>query len=191
MSDSSLPDNSDAIAPASLSASPSLEKPPIRTAPRRILQSAAAGDPLPTRGWTFKAPEPAQYVVPRTFGMSAILGIITALAILFGGFHFYEAHPLLYLFFGVQAIMICIAQMLYGKTPRAASAITGGLLLPVFVLASVGLFSRGRVEGALCLMIVSVPTGAFFGYITGTMAAGIFLVMDSVERFLTSRREGA
>ena len=173
------------MGPAGAGSEP-LQKPPIRTAPR-VLRPQVAVPPLAAPVWSFRAPEPAQYVVPRTFGMSAILGIITALAILFGAFHFYEAHPLLYLFFGVQAIMICIAQMLYGKTPRAASAITGGLLLPVFVLVFVGYLSRGRIEGALCLMIVSVPTGAFFGYITGTMAAGIFLVMDSVERFLTTR----
>jgi hypothetical protein len=179
-----------------------LAKPPIRTARRTIAEQRANPQqrsgpqhrgilpPTPRPGWSFHAPETAQYVVPRTFGMSAILGIITALAILFGAFHFYDAHPLLYLFFGVQAIVICVAQMLYGKTPRAASAISGGLLLPAFVLVSIGLFSRWRVEGALCLMVVSVPTGAFFGYITGTMAAGVFLVMDSAERLLTAWRGG-
>lgn len=166
------------------------EKPPIRTGRRTIPRVRQAAPPATNR-WSFRAPEPAQYVVPRTFGMSAILGIITALAVLFGAFHIYDAHPLLYLFFGVQALMICLAQMLYGKTPRAASAIAGGLLLPVFLAAFIGLFgSRRVVEGALCMMMASVPVGAFFGYITGTMAAGVFLVMDSFERLYTTRREG-
>src|SRR5262245_27533373 len=81
----------------------------------------------------FDPPVPAQYVVPKRFGMSAIIGIITALAVLFGGFRIYDADPGLYLFFGVQAIVICLAQMFYGKTPRAASAITGAIFLPLFL----------------------------------------------------------
>jgi hypothetical protein len=118
--------------------------------------------------------------------MSAILGIITALAVLFGGFQSYNAHPVLYLFFGMQAVIICLAQMLYGKAPRAASAITGGLLLPIFVIGWISLWDRRNAQGLLCLLLGSVPIGAFFGYLTGTLAAGVFLVMDAAERFLSA-----
>jgi hypothetical protein len=145
----------------------------------------------PPTMFRFEAPLPAQYVVPRRFGMSAILGIITALAILFGCFRAYEVHPVLYLFFGIQAIVICLAQMFYGQTPRAASAVAGGVILPLFIFAAAYMldpFGRVRAEEFSCLLVGSIPIGAFFGYITGTLAAGVFLVMDSVERMLASSR---
>src|SRR6266513_1959139 len=40
--------------------------------------------------------EPARYKVPQRFGMSAILGIMTALALLFGGFRLLNAEPVVY-----------------------------------------------------------------------------------------------
>jgi hypothetical protein len=143
-------------------------------------------EPSPPFGFRFDPPAPAQYVVPQRFGMSAILGIMTGLAILFGSFRITNAHPLLYLFFGVQAIVICIAQMFYGQAPRAASAIAGAMLLPAFVL--MGLMVDGRMgPSALCMMVGAAPVGAFLGYITGTMAAGVFLVMNMAEPLLKRR----
>ena len=35
---------------------------------------------------------------------------------------------------------------------------------------------------------MGVPIGAFLGYLTGTCAAGIFLVMDALEPYLQGRR---
>src|SRR6476660_7060172 len=57
--------------------------------------------------FNYQPPAPAQYIVPRRFGMSAILGIMTALAILFGCFRVLDAHPMIYLFFGMQTLVIC------------------------------------------------------------------------------------
>jgi hypothetical protein len=143
----------------------------------------------PPTAFRFESPAPAQYVVPRRFGMSAILGIITALAILFGSFRIYEVHPAMYLFFGIQSIFICLAQMFYGRSPRAASAIAGGVIMPLFIFAAayvVDPFGRIRRLDFACMLLGCIPIGAFFGYITGTLAAGVFLVMDYAERVLTS-----
>jgi putative effector of murein hydrolase len=127
--------------------------------------------------------EPAHYVVPRQFGMSALLGIMTALAVLFGAFRLSNVHPLFYLFFGVQAIVICVAQMLYGKTPRAASVIAGAILLPVFLVAAASYYDpRHRIVNSFCAIVGGFIAGAFAGYATGTLAAGIFLVMDVMEK---------
>jgi hypothetical protein len=134
------------------------------------------------------SPSPAQYVVPRRFGMSAILGIMTALSVLFGWFHWSNAPEWLYLFFGVQSLLICLAQMLYGQTPRAASSIAGAIILPIFLIAAAA-FADRRVSGGLfCMLFVSVPIGAFLGYLTGTMAAGVFLVMDAADAYFTGTR---
>jgi hypothetical protein len=139
----------------------------------------------PTPLFKFQSPAPAQYVVPKRFGMSAIFGIMTGLAVLFGFFRAYDAPPVMYLFFGVQAIVICLAQMFYGKTPRVASTVAGGILLPTFMAVGASLFNhRGGIDDVACTVIGSVPVGAFLGYLTGTLAAGVFLVMDAFEKSL-------
>ena len=34
------------------------------------------------------------------------------------------------------------------------------------------------------MLVFSIPCGAFLGYLTGTLAAGIFLVMDFLESYV-------
>jgi hypothetical protein len=145
----------------------------------------------PLLAWlTFRSPTPAQYYVPQRFGMSAILGIMTAMALLFGGLQFLNADGVVYLFFGLQAIVICVVQMFSGKSPRLASAATGAILAPLFSLhlleaADIRVHVRGwdRVFAMIVLAIPGVPIGAFLGYLTGTCAAGVFLVMETLERY--------
>ncbi len=132
--------------------------------------------------------EPAKYKVPQRFGMSAILGIMTALALLFGGFRILSAEPVVYLFFGVLTLVICVVQMFNAKSPRASSAIAGAVLAPFFAPPLFNFdFPFGfweRLFFTAALIIFGVPTGAFLGYLTGTCAAGIFLVMDYYEPYL-------
>src|SRR4051794_31494554 len=125
----------------------------------------------------FTPPAPARYMVPKRFGMSAILGIMTALAVLFGAFHVLNAPPPIYLFFGLQTLLICFAQMLGGKTPRLASSVAGAALVPVFLLPILLSEMRrwGNDDTAIAwavfyLFIVGMPIGAFLGYLTGTCA---------------------
>jgi len=137
----------------------------------------------------FQSPAPAQYRVPKRFGMSAILGIMTALALLFGAFRLLNFSPPVYLFFGVQTLVICFAQMLSGKMPRLASSIAGAILMPLFAIPLIAANSRRfGMDGFLIVLalvlIFGAPIGAFLGYLTGTCAAGIFLVMDYLEPYL-------
>jgi hypothetical protein len=126
---------------------------------------------------------PPDFVVPKTFGMSAILGIMTALAVLFGCLRWMNAFPVLYFFFGVQALAICLVQMFYGQTPRLASIIAGAIILPVFTVIAAVLNDRFN-PGFACAVVGFVPVGALLGYLTGTCAAGVFLVMDYLEPYL-------
>jgi len=144
---------------------------------------------LPSPLFSFAATQPAKYKVPQRFGMSAILGIMTALALLFGGLRLLDAEPIVYLFFGMQALAICVVQMFHGQSPRFASTVAGAIILPVFVMFAVG-FSRfgPPVLAVVCMMVMCVPVGAFTGYLTGTCAAGIFLVMDALEPYLQGQR---
>jgi hypothetical protein len=145
--------------------------------------------PLPTFSLDFLEPPP-EYVVPQRFGMSAMLGITTALAILFGCMRWLGAEPGWYLFLGAQSVVICIVQMFQGRSPRKASAVAGAIIAPLFVLGWAWLSGRNVHPAAvLCFMVVSVPLGGFVGYLNGTCAAGIFLVMDKLERYLKGQVE--
>jgi hypothetical protein len=126
---------------------------------------------------------PPDFVVPKTFGMSAILGIMTALAMLFAILRWAGAEPVFYFFFSVEALAICLAQMLYGQTPRLASIIAGAVILPTFTLLA-AFFVPDNSGALICLAIGFIPVGAVLGYLTGTCAAGIFLVMDYVEPYM-------
>ncbi len=148
--------------------------------------------PPPLFSFEFHPPAGPQYVVPQRFGLSAILGIMTALALLFGIMRWLGADPGWYLFFGAQSVVICLVQMFHGRTPRSASAVAGAILAPLFVLGWAW-FSESSAEPAavLCLMVGSVPCGGFVGYLNGTCAAGVFLVMDKLEPYLQGQRPAA
>jgi len=141
----------------------------------------------------FQSPAPAQYMVPKRFGMSAILGIMTALALLFGSFRLLNAPPPIYLFFGLQTLAICFAQMFNCKSPRLASSIAGAILVPLFGISFITAESRHLYREQFLIflavfLIFGAPIGAFLGYLTGTCAAGIFLVMDYLEPYLQGHR---
>jgi hypothetical protein len=154
------------------------------------IRTAELNRPLPLEfGFSFEVQTaPADYVVPQRFGISAILGITTALALMFGAMHWLNAEPVWYLFLGMLSIVICLVQMFNGKTPRAASAIAGAIMAPVFCLGWA--FFAPNIDDAravLCLLIFAVPCGAGLGYLTGTCAAGVFLVMDALEPYLQGK----
>jgi len=127
----------------------------------------------------------ADYVVPQRFGLSAILGMTTALAMLFGCMRWLDTEPAWYLFYGTQSVVICIVQMFQGKSPRRASAIAGAIMGPLFLLGTAWFAWGEQVEASavLCMSVMMVPCGAFLGYLNGTCAAGIFLVMDKLEQY--------
>ncbi|MDX1947553.1 MAG: hypothetical protein SFU86_19295 [Pirellulaceae bacterium] len=125
-----------------------------------------------------------EYVVPQRFGMSAIWGIMTLLCLVYGGMHWLDAWPVFYLFIAVQVLLVCGVQMVSGEAPRLASAISGAVLAPLFAFVS-ALFAPGEVVGELlCLLIPLALFGALVGYLTGTCAAGVFLIMDKLEPWL-------
>jgi hypothetical protein len=144
--------------------------------------------PPPIFKFDFQAAPPAEYMVPQRFGMSAIFGITTALALLFDIMHWLDAEPVWYLFLGAQSIIICLVQMFHGKTPRQASSVAGAIIAPLFVLGWGWLTRDTPAGGVVCLMVISVPLGAFLGYLNGTCAAGIFLVMDKFEKYMQGER---
>ena len=97
--------------------------------------------------------------------------------------HWLDAEPVYYAFFAIQSLTICIAQMLHGQTPRKASIIAGAVFLPLFMLIAANFSEQSSNDGLFCLLIPLIPCGAVLGYLVGTCAAGIFLVMDKAEAY--------
>ena len=168
-----------------------LEEPPVRVAYPYASgcdlipapQAAAAAylrEHAPVKGKT--------YVVPKRFGISAILALMTGMAFLFGFIRLLELPPAFYLFFGTMALAICIAQMAWGKVPREASIGVGAVLMPIFAIVT-GIEQQAiSFWGLPVLFAASLAWGAFSGYLMGTLAAGVFLAMEKLEPFLTRRR---
>ncbi len=136
------------------------------------------------------------YHVPPRFGMSAILGITTALALLFGLFRMVDAHPLIYLFTAILVAITCVVQMRWGRIARPASIVAGAIWLPVFILAlfiavSFTTDDRPPIAGIVCAMVFCIPLGGLFGYLAGTCAGGFFLLMELFEKYWERRTAGS
>ncbi len=131
-----------------------------------------------------------EYRVPQRFSVAEILAMMTVFAFLFGALRGFGAPAALYLFLGTQAVVVCLVQMSFGAVPRGASAVVGCVFLPLWV---VGMSFFGMVDGLGDLtatprnLPVFLAYGALLGYCTGTLAAGVFLVMRALGRLGAKR----
>lgn len=124
------------------------------------------------------------YRVPQRFSIAEILAMTTVFGLLFGGLRWFGASPILYMFLGTQALIICLVQMSFGTVPRGASTVVGCLFLPGWVWVLYALESPGlpaSFQGSWSDIPYVVLFGGLLGYCTGAMAAGVFLVMDILE----------
>lgn len=137
--------------------------------------------------WYSTTPPVKTYVVPKRFGLLSILALTTLMAIVFGVLRFYEAAPVWFLFLGSLSLTICIVQMFYGNVPRLASAFAGALLSPAFVIGE-GIFQGHAPLVVAAGALASVLGGGFVGYLMGTCAAGIFLLIEKLEPYLPGRK---
>ena len=143
------------------------------------------------------------YSVPRRFGMGTIFVVTTLFAVLFGILTGVGAPGEFVLILAGFLAIIGFAQMLLfgGKRPRLASVVTGIVLTTLIGLTWMGiLISEGRFSGLTDLLVVGLVVcavstfigftfGLVFGYAGGGVVAGVFLIMDHVERLMYGRRE--
>jgi protein-S-isoprenylcysteine O-methyltransferase Ste14 len=129
----------------------------------------------------------ARYAVPRRFGLSTVLAFTTIFAFLFGVLNYVGADPKVYFFVSVEIAAICLAQIVFGATPRRGSALTGAVLLPFWTAIWIADHLL-HLQIPLPLLIAGVASvvlfGALLGYLIGGLAAGFFLVLDLVEPYL-------
>lgn len=138
---------------------------------------------------------PTQYVVPKRFGLSAIIGLVTMFAVMFGAINLLQAQitefdlsPTMHLFFGLELMIIWIGQMQFGQAPRRISTLVGAILLPVFVYFSVNLPAAANWT---LILVVLFFLGGLIGYCLGAVAAGLFLVIDWIGSYLPSSRHSS
>ena len=121
------------------------------------------------------------YRVPQRFSVAEILAMTTVFGLLFGGLRCFGASPIMYMFLGTQAVVICLVQMRFGTVPRGASTLVGCVFLPVWelvlwVLGSPGLLGDSQLSWWYLFFVVLF--GGLLGFCTGAMVAGVFLVTD-------------
>lgn len=138
--------------------------------------------------WYRGSPPIKTYVVPKRFGLLSIIALTTVMALMFGLLRFYGASPVWFLFLGTLALAICIVQMFYGQVPRQASVTAGAILTPAFVVAE-GIYRGWDAGVVVSSALACLPAGGFVGYLVGTCAAGIFLLIEELEPYLPGRRQ--
>ncbi len=134
--------------------------------------------------------------VPRQFGVGILLVITTMFAVLFAIMQMLKLPPLNFavvaLFFGV----VGLGQMLLfkGQRPRRASVIVGACFFPCLLLGTIvfEMFEERRVGPdlftGLLLFLFWIPVGALFGYLTGLLIAGVFLVINMLKNRLSKSK---
>ena len=126
-----------------------------------------------------------EYTVPKRFGMTAILGLLTTLAIIFGALNYARAPAVVYLFIGSEIVGICLAQIFLGAAARSGSSLTGAILLPFWAYIMLHI-PRFDPLVHLAILASMLALGALIGYCIGALAAGFFLAMDLIESLITS-----
>jgi len=140
--------------------------------------------------------------VPRRFGVGILMLLMTLFAVLFSVMRSVGARVETFAIISTMVAAVAIGQILLfgGRYPRAASIWVGACFFPLQVIA---LFVRmnfeygGRSYGSpddllalsALLLPFSVALGAAFGYLTGGVVGGVFLILDALAEWRRSRRD--
>jgi hypothetical protein len=136
-------------------------------------------------------PPPPVYAVPRRFGVGALLILMAAFGGLFAILRANDAPVGVYIFLGLEAVVVGLAQMRFGESPRLASMVSGALLLPFSMLVATLVVGRSPFDAAVFdigAIVILIPVGAALGYLTGALMSGCFLVSDMLSAYVKRRR---
>lgn len=167
-----------------------LDKPPVRVVYPYSAEKDLALPPEVVARWRPPLPPGKTYVVPQRFGVGALLAIMTGMAGLFAALRLADAPPVVFLFLGSMALTICVVQMFWGDVPRIASIVAGAGWSVLFAVGAV-LYAGDEIWSVPCVAVFAGLCGAGAGYLMGTCAAGVFLVMEKLDPFLPKSRDRA
>ena len=127
--------------------------------------------------------------VPSRFGIGTLLVVTAAYGALLSLLLALDWDRRAIVWMIVFISLVGAGQMfLFGsRRPRQASLLTGAVSLPVILVLATILHQSRRGPGYdLCCGIISATMfGAPAGYLAGGVVAGVFLIMDAVQRELT------
>lgn len=140
--------------------------------------------------------------VPRRFAVGTALIITAMYSVLFAVMKSLGAHPLAMVIVAVFFTGVGAAQMFLfgGRRPRAASIIAGAVFCGAMptVAFSIFWFSEGSsppgfhpipiIGWLLCPTISFAIIGVLLGYVAGCLTAGVFLILNRIDRALHGPR---
>jgi hypothetical protein len=136
--------------------------------------------------------QPLPAAVPRKFGIGTLLVVSAAYAVLFGVLRGLNTPGLGIAGIALFLTAVGIGQMVFGqRAARIGSIVTGTLALPVVSIA-MGFIAQPTFEPRMfpaifaSFMCMMIP-GALCGYVGGVMVAGVFLAMETAERWIQNR----
>ncbi len=128
--------------------------------------------------------------VPRRFGVGSLLIVTAAFAMFLGAMQALHVDPIAMGLVAAYVAVVGIGQAVLfgGKAPRRASVLVGILFLLVVGLANMVhavVTNRPFLGDDIFIefagtVFLSIVYGAPFGYIAGTLAAGVFLIIERV-----------
>jgi hypothetical protein len=130
--------------------------------------------------------------MPKRFSIAIMMAWLTLFALVFSLMKCVEAPPQIFGIVTVLMLAIGLAQMWLfgGNNPRLASVLAGAVVLSVEVVAlnlATGYFIDEpshivlHIISSIILIVICIPLGAFFGYLLGTLTAGIVLTLNYLE----------
>lgn len=143
--------------------------------------------------------------VPRRFGIGTLFIVTAAYGVLLTGLRAMDWHRgVIAAFVGFISLVGLGQMLLFGaRRPRRASIVTGAVCVPLVQLLIFSMLdgrNRGHPlhwldGGELLIWLFSLFSSTLFGaaagYLAGGVVAGVFLIMDAVERAIGKNRASA
>ncbi len=148
-----------------------------------------------------------RYSAPRRFDLATMLVVTLAYAMLFAGMKVLDFSPSAFIRTASLITLVAIAQslfatwekprqgsFLFSNDPRQVSVLVGIAFYVLFMPWMYGAaffwqeIQRGVSLGPLVMSLLAILLpGTLMGYFSGVLVAGVFLVADSLRRFLKRR----
>ena len=139
---------------------------------------------------------PAPFGVPRRFGIGTLLVVTAAYGALLAMLRAMDWHRGTIAAFLGFISLVGLSQMLLfrARQPRKASIVAGAVCFPIaqlFFFLPFAVRDWDHAGTELLLLLYSTLFGAAAGYLAGGVVAGVFLIMDAVERTIGDKRPPA